>query len=72
MTLGLGSHRYRLLSEHFQACSDLSAEERESYLAGPRIADDEIREELRSLLKFHSANLEIPTPRPAVRPEYIP
>src|SRR5690349_1043178 len=64
---------YRLLSEHFQACADLSEEEREEYLAGPNVADLSLREELRTLLQYHGSSAETPaTPRavaaPALRP----
>ena len=45
--------QYRLLSEHFQACADLSESEREEYLAGPKVADLSLRDELRSLLNYH-------------------
>lgn len=45
---------YRLLSEHFQACAELSEQEREEYLSGPNVGDHLLREELRSLLKFHA------------------
>jgi hypothetical protein len=46
------AQRYRELAEHFHACAELSQEERERYLSG-RIADPGMREELRSLLRFH-------------------
>src|SRR5262249_23732407 len=46
--------RYRRLSEHFHACADLGQKERESYLRGPRVADTGLREELRTLLRYHA------------------
>lgn len=45
---------YRLLSEHFQACVDLTEPEREAYLTGPTVRDPGLREELRSLLHYHA------------------
>jgi serine/threonine-protein kinase len=45
--------QYRQLSEHFQACVDLSESEREEYLSGPNVADLSLREDLRSLLRYH-------------------
>src|SRR4051812_32412821 len=60
MSLILGSDRYRVLADHFQSCSELGAADREKYLSA--VPDEEIRKELRSLLKFHSASLELPTP----------
>lgn len=65
--------QYRLLSEHFQACADLSDSEREEYLAGPRVADHSLRDELRSLLRYHvrpPMGRELSTPAAAapVRP----
>jgi hypothetical protein len=59
-----GPDRYRRLSRHFQACADLPLKERERYLRG---ADTGLREELRSLLRYHAPApfpLEIPAPRP--------
>jgi tRNA A-37 threonylcarbamoyl transferase component Bud32 len=50
---------YRLLSEHFQACVDLTGTEREAYLAGPTIRDASLREELRSLLQYHPSTSKI-------------
>jgi serine/threonine-protein kinase len=60
----LESDRYRLLSEHFQACAELSPEAREKYIAGPTVVDAEMRQELRSLLRYHVSDLEAPTPPP--------
>lgn len=56
--------RYRLLSEHFQACVDLPDPEREEYLSSPHIDDPLLREELRSLLRYHDRPPE-PLPPPA-------
>jgi tRNA A-37 threonylcarbamoyl transferase component Bud32 len=58
------SDRYRVLSEHFQACAELPPEEREKYISGPIVTDPEMRRELRALLKYHLADLEPPTPPP--------
>jgi tRNA A-37 threonylcarbamoyl transferase component Bud32 len=58
------SDRYRLLSEHFQVCAELPPEERENYISGPAVSDVEMRRELRSLLQFHSSDVEAPTPPP--------
>jgi hypothetical protein len=52
-----GPDRYRRLSQHFQACAHLPLQERERYLRG---ADTGLREELRSLLRYHA-----PGPVPA-------
>jgi hypothetical protein len=79
MTTGVipNSVHYRLLSEHFQACLDLSETEREDYLSGPNVGDLSLREELRSLLKFHDRpsdgrvlpSISRPEPTPTVRNE---
>jgi hypothetical protein len=45
-----GPDRYRLLNRHFQACADLPPKERERYVRG---ADSGLRDELRSLLRYH-------------------
>ncbi|HZE97446.1 MAG TPA: serine/threonine-protein kinase [Planctomycetota bacterium] len=58
------SDHYHILSEHFQACAELPVEEREKYISGPLIADPALREELRSLFKFHPSAIEVPTPTP--------
>ena len=55
--------QYRVLSEHFQACADLSEREREEYLSGPKVPDASLREELRCLLQYH-ARPSGPTTRP--------
>src|SRR6185436_2766223 len=57
---------YRLLSEHFQACAELSEKEREKYLSGPTIKDHSLRDELKALLQFHvqPPRPEVETPRP--------
>ena len=54
---------YRLLSEHFQACLELSEHEREEYLSESIVGDAALREELRSLLKYDK-----PPARPATKP----
>jgi hypothetical protein len=59
------SDRYRLLSQHFQACAELAPEERERYILGPGVADTRMRQELRSLLQFHAPSLEAATPPPS-------
>jgi len=56
-----GPVRYRLLSEHFQACADLPEREREEYLSGPSVTDLALREELRSLLQYHD-HPQVPPP----------
>lgn len=50
-----GPTRYRLLSEHFQACAELSERDREAYLRSPAVPDASLREDLRELLRGHAA-----------------
>jgi len=54
-----GPDRYRALSRHFDACAHLPPRERERYVRG---ADTGLREELRSLLRYHAPS---PSPVPA-------
>jgi serine/threonine-protein kinase len=63
---------YRLLSEHFQACADLSDQEREEYLSGPNIKDLSLREELRSLLEYHGQPSRSSTMSPVALPADLP
>jgi serine/threonine-protein kinase len=62
---------YRLLSEHFQACADLSEEEREEYLSGPSVGDLSLREDLRSLLRYHAHPAETPASPRAAAPQEL-
>ncbi len=59
--------RYRRLTRHFQACVDLPKFEREAYINGPAIEDAALRDELRSLLRYHtrSAMDALSFPRPS-------
>jgi hypothetical protein len=47
--------KYRLLSEHFQACIDLPEKERREYVVRAGGTDPSLGESLRSLLKHHQA-----------------
>ncbi|HEX7897137.1 MAG TPA: serine/threonine-protein kinase [Planctomycetota bacterium] len=67
MSGDLASVHYRLLSEHFQACVDLSERERDAYLLGPRLDDPALREDLRALLAYHARAPEVAVDLPAVR-----
>src|SRR5262245_59890287 len=67
MDAAMSPVHYRLLSEHFQACLELSDHEREAYLRGEKVGDATLREELRALLKHHT-----PAPRTATATEVQP
>lgn len=71
MGVGSESDRYRILSEHFQACAELPPDEQEKYISGPIVTDPEMRRELRTLLRYHISDLEPGTPAP-VPAEAVP
>ncbi len=63
-----GPDRYRLLSRHFQACADLPPRERERYLRG---ADSGLRDELRTLLRYHPPASPAAPPPPRRRTRWF-